>query len=198
MGIHDFFRPSVDVKGLSGFLDGLTAAQRQAAVRELSGKEQAALFEAAKDLKPLTIADFVPEGVPPLSEVIHEGKNSLPLFSTFQKRFCKPAAGTAGELWGYNEQPMRWATGPGYFKVREIDSGQVLIDYLEVPPGKVESWPAIVPNSARLSRFVYFHTQDTMRGVSKHVSVGRAARDGKWMDNWFILCRTEGRTDVRS
>ena len=190
MGIHDFFEGGTDLSGLSSFLDGLSSEARLAAVRELSGKEQAALFEAAQGKKPLTAADFVPEATPPLRQVIHEGKNSLPLFSRFQKRFCRPEAG-ARELWGYNEQALRWATGPGYFKVREIDAGQVLIDYLDVPPGKAEGWPAIAPNSAGLSRFVYFKTQDTMRGVSRHVTIGRAARDGKWMDNWFALCRGE-------
>jgi hypothetical protein len=192
MAIHDFFEASaVDVKGLGDWLDALPQAERVAAVRELSGEEQAALFEAAQGARPLTMADFVPEGTPPLREVIHEGKNSLPLFSSFQKRFCRPQP-PAAELWGYNEQPMKWATGPGYFKVREIDGGQVLIDYFDVPATKPEGWPKIVPNSARLSRFVYFHTQDTMRGVSRHVSIGRAAREGKWMDNWFALCRSEG------
>ena len=190
MGIHEFFLQGCDVKSLAPWLDGLGADARLAAVRELSGKEQAALFEAAQGTRPLTVSDFVPEATPPLQQIIHEGKNSLPLFSRFQKRFCRPQAGSR-ELWGYNEQPMRWATGPGYFKVREIDGGQVLIDYLDVPPGKAEGWPAIAENSAGLSKFVYFQTQDTMRGVSQHVSIGRAARADKWMDNWFALCRTQ-------
>jgi hypothetical protein len=42
-----------------------------------------------------------------------------------------------------------------------------------------------------MSRYIYDRTQDTMRGVSKHVSVGRASRDGKLMENWFVLCRRE-------
>ena len=190
MSIHEFFAKGCDVKGLSGWLDGLPDAERLKEVRTLTGREQAALFEAAQGLRRLSLGDFVPEGQPPLREVIHEGKNSLPLFSRFQKRFCRPEA-AAGELWGYNEQALRWATGPGYFRARAIEEGQVLIDYLEVPPGKPQEWPVILPNSARLSRFVYFHTRDTMRGVSKHVSIGRAAREGKWMDNWFALCRAE-------
>jgi hypothetical protein len=188
MSIHDFFKSGCDAKGLGAWLDGLSPEARLAEVRALSAKEQAALFEAVRGLRPLALPDFVPVDMPALREVIHEGKNSLPLFSRFQKRFCRPEGG-APELWGYNEQAMRWATGPGYFRARPIEDGQVLIDYFEVPPGKPAEWPKILPNSARLSRFVYFHTRDTMRGVSKHVSIGRAARDGKWMDNWFALCR---------
>ena len=53
-------------------------------------------------------------------------------------------------------------------------------------------WPDIRLNSEGMSRFIYNGTSDTMRGVSKHVSVGRAARAGKWMANWFVLCRREG------
>jgi hypothetical protein len=189
MSAQDFFAKGCDAKGLGAYLDSLTSSARLAEVRTLSGKQQAALFEAAKaDGRPIALSDFVPVSLPPLSEVIHEGKNSLALFSHFQKRFCRPEPG-ATELWGYNEQPMKWATGPGYFRARGIEDGQVLIDYLEVPPGKPQSWPQILPNSARLSRFVYFNTRDTMRGVSQHVSIGRAARDGKWMENWFVLCR---------
>jgi hypothetical protein len=28
-----------------------------------------------------------------------------------------------------------------------------------------------------------------MRGVSEHVSIGRAVRNGKVADNWFVLVR---------
>ena len=42
---------------------------------------------------------------------------------------------------------------------------------------------------ARLARFIYHRTRDFMRGVSEHVTIGRATREGKPMDNWFVLCR---------
>jgi len=190
MSAHDFFKNGADAKGLGAYLDGLSEEQRVLEVRSLSGKELAALYDAASG--PLTLEYFVGPDVAPLREVIHEGKNSLPLFSSFQKRFCRPAPG-ATELWGYNEQAMRWATGPGYFKARIVDGG-VLIDYLEVPSGAPpQGWPAILPNSAGLSRFVYYQTQDAMRGVSKHVSIGRASKKGEPMDAWFALCRRDSR-----
>lgn len=190
MSVHDFFaNQQVDVAGLSRYLDGLSGAARVQESGDLSAKEQARLFEAAKGFKPTKLLDFVPSTKAALEEVIHYGRNSLPLFSTFQKRFCKPSDPALHELWGYNEQAMRLFTGPGYFVAREIEHDEVLIDYLLAPPSKPAAWPEILPNSARLSRFVYYRTQDTMRGVSHHVSIGRAARDGKWMDNWFVLCR---------
>ena len=49
--------------------------------------------------------------------------------------------------------------------------------------------PAILPNDARLSRFVFNQTKDLVRGVSKHVSIGRASRGTRQLDNWFVLCR---------
>ena len=45
--------------------------------------------------------------------------------------------------------------------------------------------------SARLSRFVYYRTQDVLRGVSRHVTVGRATKGGKPMSAWFVLCRDD-------
>jgi hypothetical protein len=144
-----------------------------------------------KGLVQLTLEHFVPHDAPPMKTVIHSGKNSIPVFSRFEKRFTRPAAGS-DRLWGYNQNPrtIQGVTGPGYFVCYAIDAGEVLIDYCEVPPGpEPEGWPSILPNSAGFSRFIYNRTKDTMRGVSKHVSIGRASRDGKAMDNWFVLCR---------
>src|SRR5207237_1199006 len=105
MGIHEYFKGgAADVKGLGAWLDGLPAAERFAVVCELSAREQAALFDAARGARPLIIADFVPAVTPLMREVIHEGKNSLPFFSRFQKRFCRFDSAVA-ELWGYNKQP---------------------------------------------------------------------------------------------
>jgi len=66
---------------------------------------------------------------------------------------------------------------------------EVLVDYLQLPPAKLPHWPTILPNSSRLSRFVYNGTQDVLRGVSQHVSIGRAMKAGKYLPAWFVLCR---------
>jgi hypothetical protein len=52
-----------------------------------------------------------------------------------------------------------------------------------------DGWPEIRRNERGLSRFVYGFMVDTVRGVSEHVSIGSAARHGKDMGSWFILCR---------
>src|SRR5579859_5288511 len=191
-----FFGGGVDLPGLARHLDGLGDTARAVATVSMTPRQQARLYEAAQGFRALTLEHFVPKGVAPLTQVIHAGKNSIPVVSRFEKRFCLPVPGS-DRLWGYNENPraIRAATGPGYFVCYAIDAGQVLIDYCQVPtdkpPGKPDGWPDVRPNSAGLSRFIYNRTKDTMRGVSDHVSIGRAARDGKAMDNWFVLCRRE-------
>jgi hypothetical protein len=190
MTIHDFFvHNSVDLPALASFLDQLEPPARRRQVRSLSPRQQATLFEAAAGFRPVRLTDFVPEGTRPLQEVIHYGRNSLPVFRLFEKRFCLPEART-DELWGYNEWPFRALTGPGYFIARQASEFEVVIDYYAVPPAKPVSWPPILSNSARLSRFVYYQTRDFMRGVSRHVTIGRATREGKPLDNWFVLGRT--------
>ena len=194
--LDEYFRGGVDLPGLARFLDGLGDAARTAATVSMTPRQQARLYEAAQGFRALTLEHFVPKGVAPLTQVRHAGKNSIPVVSRFEKRFCLPAPGSE-RLWGYNQNPrsIQFATGPGYFVCYAIDAGQVLIDYCQVPsdkpPGRPDGWPDVRPNSAGLSRFIYNRTQDTMRGVSNHVSIGRAARDGKLMDNWFVLCRRD-------
>ena len=190
--IHDFFRrEGVDMKSLSAFLDGLPPSRRAEETCDLNAAEQARLWEAAKGFLPVTLDSIVPQDRKPLEEVIHHGRNSLAMFSRFQKRFCLPGDGKKGELWGYNHQMLSPVTGPGYFVTRAAGPGEVVVDYREVPPAKPEEWPEILPNSAKLSRFIYYMTEDFLRGVSKHVTIGRATRKGKPMNNWFVLCRED-------
>ncbi|MCS6799720.1 MAG: hypothetical protein NZ898_14600 [Myxococcota bacterium] len=186
----------IDMAAVAAYLDELDPAARLEQIRALERGEQARLFEAASGFRPIDLDFFVPHDRLPLVEVVHHGKNSLPVFTRFAKVMCRPPAGQ-GEpetLWGYNRSGafLETVVGPGYFVVRRADrAGEVDIDYFAVPPGKPEGWPPIVGNERRLSRFVYHHTRDRMRGVSRHVSVGRASRDGRPMDAWFVLCRED-------
>jgi hypothetical protein len=95
-----------------------------------------------------------------------------------------------GELYGYNHQTLSPLTGPGYFVAREDPTRpEVLIDYREVPASHPDGWPEIGPNERGLARFVYGFMVDTLRGVSEHVSIGSAARKGRDLGSWFVLCR---------
>ncbi len=188
--MREFFSSpdSLDLDKLAAHLDGLSSSARVEAARSIGARDQARLFEAAQGHR-IRVADFVSDSTKPMTPVIHYGRNSLPIFRIFEKRFCRPTEGGT-ELWGYNQQAMGIFTGPGYFIARDEGEDEVVIDYWVVPKGPPPvGWPTILSNSARLSRFVYHHTRDYMRRVSKHVSIGRARRNDKIMDNWFVLCR---------
>jgi hypothetical protein len=174
-------------------LDGLDHAGRMAALGALGGPTlQAKLYAAAGGAPPVTLDELVPPDVLPLREVIWHGKNSLPMFTHFQKRFCRPP-GARGqqELWGYNHQAMAFATGPGYFVCHQEGAIPAAIDYRVVPPEAPPGWPAVKRNDQGLSYFVYRNMVDYLRRVSTHVLIGRAHRDGKELPNYFILCRED-------
>jgi hypothetical protein len=180
---------------ISKHLDGLDHPRRVEAVTSLGRKEQSRLFDAAKGYRSISIADIVPPDRAPMREVVHHGKNSLPAFTRFAKVFCRPDGDDAksGDLWGYNRNSglVSTAVGPGYFVAYDHGDGEVLVDYTRLPLRKPSHWPEMLPNDARLSRFVYNGTQDALRGVSTHVTIGRATKGGKPMDAWFVLCRED-------
>jgi hypothetical protein len=125
--------------------------------------------------------------------VRHFGKNSLPLFTHFEKRFARPRDG-ASELWGYNHNSafLTAITGPGHYVTTLGDrAGEVNIDYYRVPPEQLPGMPPLASNTAFPSIFIYGNMVDVMRGISRHVTVGRAVRKGKESGNYFLLCREE-------
>jgi hypothetical protein len=136
---------------------------------------------------------FVAASVPPHIEVIHHGKNSLPAATLFQKRFARPRNPEGNDrLVGFNFQALSSLTGPGYFVERlSADAGEIDIDHTMIPKEKPASWPDILPNSSRFGRFVYYGTIDVMRGISSHVSIGRARKRDRWLDAWFVLVRED-------
>jgi hypothetical protein len=181
--------PAVDMPAVAGLLDALEHPVRLAAVRSLGRKQLAHLYEAAKGYRTVTLADLVPKTQPTRTEVRHYGKNSLPAFSIFEKRFLRPAE-DAEELWGYNFQRLAPITGPGYFIARDNpERGEVDIDYHQVPPERPDGWPQLADNDRGLGRLVYGQMVDHLRGITAEVSIGRAWKKGKIQPAWFILCR---------
>ena len=178
---------------VAGFLDGLGHEERVAAVRAVGRGEQRRLYRAVEGFRPLRLVDLVPPATTDLTGVRHYGKNTLPLFSLFEKRFCRGRGadpGEPGELCGFNFQSMAAVTGPGYFvAVEDTQREEVLVDYRRLPSEHPAGWPEIRSNERGLSRFVYGFMVDTLRRVSEHVSIGSAARGGKDLGSWFILCR---------
>ena len=184
---------------IAEYLDGLEHADRVAQSRTIGRAQQRRLWEKAADNAPLTLDDFVPASVDPLVEVIHEGRNTLPLPSTFrhfQKRFCRPAE-RQDALYGYNEGASRALIGPGYFVTVSTEPtpawhtrGAIVVDYFQVPSGEVVAgWPKVVPNQKGLQVLVYNGTRDFMRKVSSTVTIGAAYKGEKPLDHYFVLVR---------
>ncbi|AKV02495.1 hypothetical protein AKJ09_09158 [Labilithrix luteola] len=191
MDVSVLLEPTLDLPRLTEILDGLGHEGRVHTIRTWGKHQQAKIFEAAKGHMKLDLDFLVPTGTDPLVEVIHDGQNTLPLFNHFQKRFTK-LEGEDFPIGGYNHQTMSPVTGPGYFVVTLGEGeheGELAIDYTKLPKHKPESWPKIRPNDG-LGALVYGGMIDHLRGISSHVSIGRAYK-GKAMDAWFALVRKD-------
>lgn len=178
---------------LARFLDDLSHDDRVVAIRSLGRADQRSLYEAVDGFAPVRLGELVPAGTPDLREVRHFGKNTLPAFTHFEKRFCRVPGQDPEkpeELAGFNFQTMSPLTGPGYFvAVPSPDREEVLVDYRRLPAQHDPSWPALRSNERGLARFVYGFMVDTLRRVSQHVTIGSAARKGKDLGSWFVLCQ---------
>jgi len=183
----------VSPNDVTALLDGLSHGDRVAAIRSANRDQQRRLYAAVEGYLPLRLADLVSSDCPDFSTVRHFGKNTLPLFSHFEKRFARAPGQSPDapeELFGFNFQTMQPVTGPGYFvAVEDPERAEILVDYRRLPTGHPPGWPEIKSNERGLSRFVYGFMVDTLRRVSEHVSIGSAARKGKDMGSWFVLCR---------
>ena len=183
----------VDPRRIAELFDALSHEERVRAVRSLGRGQQRRLYEAVDGFRPVGLADLVPPAAEDFAPVRHYGKNTLPAFTHFEKRFCRPRGADhekPAELYGFNFQSMAPVTGPGYFVAHE-DPGrpEVWVDYTSVPSEHPQGWPEIRVNERGLSRFVYGYMVDTLRGVSEHVTIGSAARKGRDLGSWFVLCR---------
>jgi hypothetical protein len=136
----------------------------------------------------MTLAELVPEDARPLQAVRHLGRNSLPLFSHFEKRFYRLA--TAAAVGGANFQSTSSFTGPGYFTASPAaERAEIVIDYNQIPPAAPEGWPALSDNLHGIGKLVYGGMIDTLRRVSTHVSIGAAQKPGHAPSAYFVLCR---------
>lgn len=173
-----------DLKTLSSALNAAKSEDRVAWLRSLNKKQQVALFDLAAGTQ-MTVDEVHGEGG--VTTIFH-GKNSLPMFTHFQKRICNHN----GVVQGYNHQSLKWLVGPGHFRVIAHDvPGELLFDYLWAPETVPDGFPAARSNTGGLSTLVYGKLQDVVRKVSDHVSIGRAIINGKMTNNYFGLARGE-------
>jgi len=198
MKLSDLIEGPGPISDVSAYLGNLTAPQRWGELCSLSKRCQRTLYLKAEASEPLSLQDFVPAGAPDTTEVVHAGRNSLPMFRDFEKRFAR----TEGRVYGYNEGSLRGLIGPGYFVIRptigaEQARGAVVVDYFEVPQGPVPvGWPDIRPNWKGLQYFVYHKTRDYLRGVAPGITIGSAWKTllgrERALNSYFILMQRGG------
>lgn len=170
---------------VTAHLDGLPADRRVAEVRAVGGRLQKLLWARARGHGAVDLASFVDQTG---KTVIYAGKNSLPLFTDFEKRFFR---GATGEVAGYNHNPplVAFFTGPGYFVVEQAPEGELLFDYTRLPEHEVQGWPPKRPNSGLLAGVVYGGMKDYVRWVSRTTVIGAAFKGGKAREAYFLLTR---------
>jgi hypothetical protein len=176
---------SAPLDDITKHLDALDLRRRIDEVREVGGALQAKLWEIARGKGAIDIAAFV-EGTAKTN--IYEGKNSLPLFTHFQKRFHRA---DSGEIAGYNHNDalLTLFVGPGYFTVEPADNGELLFDYTRIPIKRPPEWPAIHENKGLIAGIVYGRMQDYVRFVSKSTVIGAAFIGKKSRNSYFLLTR---------
>jgi hypothetical protein len=178
-------------KEIEQYLDGLSVRDRVAQVLRVTGSGVKRLYNAVASGTPASIDELIPPGAK--GTVIYEGRNSLPLFSRFQKRLTRLED---GRVIGYNHQLMSFVTGPGYFWVRPATgegehAKELFFDYTEAPPLEPSGWPAYKPNDRGFSKAVYGNMKDYMRRVATGVVVGKAYRGGVAENAFFSLSLPE-------
>ena len=181
-----------DAAEISAFLDGLTLEDRIRACRGMQGASlQGELWRAVVGAPRIRTDEMVPQDYPVRRPIIFHGKNSLPAFTRFQKRFCRAGSGR-DELWGYNETKIKNWIGPGYYVLHDTPDahlGGAAFDYTQIPSTTLPAWPPVRGNDGGISRFIYGNMLDYMRRVSSEVFIGSAVRGGKEMNSYFIVVR---------
>lgn len=168
------------IEPITAALDDATHAERIEWLRKLGKRDMTALWRLAEG-RPVRLDELHgKEG----EVVVHEGQNSLPAFNVFQKRVVR----RGDVVQGYNEQGMRWLTGPGHFTL-QADEGGAYFDYLTHPESVPGEFPALKRNDSGLSRLVYAGMIDRLRRVSRHVVVGLGEKGGKATGDYFVLVR---------
>ncbi len=167
---------------IAAHLDGLDEGERVGQVRACGGSQQKKLWDLIEGHGKVDVSGFVPDSE---QTVIYAGRNSLPVFNFFQKRFWRPADG--GPIVGFNYQSMSKFTGPGYFHTKDWEKGEILFDYTELPTLRPPGWPAIKPNKGLIAGPVYGGMKDYCRRVSEKTVLGIATKMDKPMGQFFLL-----------
>ena len=186
-----------DLNTVTQTLDDRDPADLRREIERLDRAHLLQLWQLAEAAEPVEFDHFVP---PEAADrpVVHAGRNSIPIFPAyrrFEKHFARMSPDSP-TLVGFNEGAARSLIGPGYFVFRRSESdverqrGAAYVDYLSLPESTVPAgWPPIVPNEKGFQKFVYSGTQDFMRRVSSHVSIGMPFKGQRQLPFPFVLVR---------
>lgn len=182
--------PGATRLSISAFLDGLDEEARLREVRALPGGLQRKLWDACAGAA-VSLDEFVPSSLPEGQVLVYGGRNSLPLFSIFEKRFAR----VGGAVVGYNHSAVSGLIGPGYFTVEPgtgARAGELFFDYERVPATAPAGCPPVRANTSGLGKLVFGGLHDFCRRVAAGVVIGEATRRGKPMGSYFVLARSPG------
>ena len=171
----------VSAEAIRRHLSRLRPAARQGEGLALRPWHRARLWRLAAADASRPSGVLVPDG-----SAVYAGRNSLRLFSRFEKWFAQ-----RGDLViGCNRHPLSPLIGPGYFSVNEPAASELEFDYSKVPATAPEGWPAPRANTRFLARQVYGELLDRVVWVAPDVLIGAAFRSGAPLDSYFILVRS--------
>ncbi|HEY8760854.1 MAG TPA: hypothetical protein VIP52_08085 [Candidatus Dormibacteraeota bacterium] len=173
-----------DVAGLRSHVGQLSPAERTVECLSLAAPQQKRLWEMVS-AGPAVAGVLLPPGA---ASTVFAGRNSLRMFTRFEKRFARQGPAVVG----CNRHTLSWLIGPGYFTVEPDDTGGLRFDYERVPVDSPPGWPAVAPNTGTFARPVYGQLLDRVGWVSPDVLIGSAFRSGKLLDSYFVLVRAEG------
>ncbi len=168
-----------DLSDLSGQLDNATHADRIRWAYTLDEAEQLKLFDLARG-QSLTTDDLVR---PEERVLIHAGRNGLPRFNRFEKRFARLGEQTVG--YNHNDQiggPLNFIVtrlvGPGHYTAYDAPDGDgVWIDYRTIPERRHPVFPKLIDNDHGVRGLVFGNMVDVLRRASRHVLIGNAFKN---------------------
>jgi hypothetical protein len=176
-------QPGMSLAEIGVHLDALDGANRVSECGALSAARQKRLWELATAASRPGGGDLIPAGQ---DTEVFAGRNSLGVFSHFQKRFVRQGV----EIAGYNVHPLGWLIGPGYFMVEPGPPGMPLrFNYSRVPTAAPSGWPRVSDNSSAFARPVYGGLLDEVVWVASDVLIGSAFREGRALGSYFVLAR---------
>ncbi len=169
-----------DISELAAALDSTTHDDRVAWCRSLNARQLYKLYDLAKDGGALTTDDLIGgDG----EVIVHKGKNGVPVFTYFEKRFVRLGDHVAGYNDSHETAPIgapiyRMITGPGHYICYDSPDvpGEVWVDYRTIPHTQCPEFPPLIDNDSGLRSLIFGNMVDIIRRVSKDIVVGDATK----------------------